>query len=181
MAETQSTRRLHGLLWILLAWAGLIFGRLVWLQVIHHDELAHLAQQQQQRTQQIPAARGSIFDRNGQTLAKSLPAESVCVNPQKISDPGMAADLLSRVLNLNREKVFDKIQEASLRGSGFLWIKRKILADEAARLRSLNLALGRIPARNAALLSAPSVGRARGRLDGYRQSRRYVRARHGWN
>ena len=140
MAETQSTRRLHGLLWILLAWAGLIFGRLVWLQVIHHDELAHLAQQQQQRTQQIPAARGSIFDRNGQTLAKSLPAESVCVNPQKISDPGMAADLLSRVLNLNREKVFDKIQEASLRGSGFLWIKRKILADEAARLRSLNLA-----------------------------------------
>ncbi len=51
----------------------------------------------------------------------------------------MAADLLSRVLDLNREKLFDKIQEASLRGSGFLWIKRKILADEAARLRSLKL------------------------------------------
>ncbi len=83
--------------------------------------------------------RGAIFDRNGQTLAKSLPAESVCVNPQKISDPGMAADLLSRVLNMDREKLFDKIQEASLRDSGFLWIKRKVLADEAARLRSLKL------------------------------------------
>jgi cell division protein FtsI (penicillin-binding protein 3) len=140
MAETQSTRRLHGLLWLLLGWSGLIFGRLVWLQVIHHDELSRLAQMQQSRTEQVPAMRGSIFDRNGQTLAKSLPAESVCVNPQKISDPGMAADLLSRVLKMNREKLFDKIQEASARGSGFLWIKRKILSDEAARLRSLNLA-----------------------------------------
>ena len=85
MAETQSTRRLHVLLWLLLGWSGLIFGRLVWLQVIHHDELARMAQQQQQRSEQIPALRGSIFDRNGQTLAKSIPAESVCVNPQKIS------------------------------------------------------------------------------------------------
>ena len=139
MAETQSTRRLHLLLWLLLAWAGVIFARLVSLQVIHHDDLLRLAQQQQQRTREIPAMRGTIFDRTGQPLAKSMPAESVCVNPQKIRDPGMAADILSRVLDLNRDTLFDKIQAASLRGSGFLWIKRKILADEAERLRSLKL------------------------------------------
>lgn len=139
MAEPQSTRRLHLLLWLLLAWAGVIFARLVSLQVIHHDDLLRLAQQQQQRTREIPAMRGTIFDRAGQPLAKSMPAESVCVNPQKIRDPGMAADILSRILDLDRDALYDKIQAAYLRGSGFLWIKRKILAEEADRLRSLKL------------------------------------------
>ncbi|HLH39125.1 MAG TPA: penicillin-binding protein [Bryobacteraceae bacterium] len=139
MAEDQATFRLHRLLWLLLGWAGLIFVRLVWLQVIHHDDLLRLAQQQQQKMQWIPALRGTIFDRNGQALAKSLPAESVCVNPQKISDPAMAADLLSQALNLDRAKLQEKIEDAKLRGSGFLWVKRKIMEDEAGALRSLNL------------------------------------------
>jgi cell division protein FtsI (penicillin-binding protein 3) len=139
MPESQSTRRLQWLLWVLLVWAGGIFARLIWLQVIHHDDLLRQAQQQQQRTVEIQAMRGSIFDRSRQPLAKSLPAESVCVNPQKIKDAGVAAHLLAGVLKLDRKKLFDKISEASARGGGFLWIKRKISADEAARVRSLNL------------------------------------------
>jgi cell division protein FtsI (penicillin-binding protein 3) len=139
MPENQSTKRLHFLLWMLLGWSGLIFCRLVFLQVIHHDDLLRQAQQQQQRTREIPALRGTIFDRTGQPLAKSMPTESVCVNPQKIPDPGMAADILSRVLDLNRARLFEKIQTASMRHSGFLWIKRKIAAEEAQRLRSLSL------------------------------------------
>jgi cell division protein FtsI (penicillin-binding protein 3) len=139
MPQIHSTRRLHYLLWLLLGWAGVVFARLVWLQVIDHDELARLAQQQQQRSKEIPALRGTILDRTGQPLAKSMPAESVCVNPQKISDPGMAADLLSRILDLDRRKVLEKIEAAELRGSGFLWIKRKVAAEEAERLRSLKL------------------------------------------
>src|SRR5258708_5518079 len=133
MAESQPTRRLHVLLWILLGWAGVIFVRLLWLQVLHHDDLTRLAQQQQQRTKEIPATRGTIFDRTGQPLAKSVPAESVCVNPQKIPDAAMAADLLSRVLQLDRKKLQQRIESAKFRNSGFLWIKRKILSDEADR------------------------------------------------
>ena len=139
MREGQSNRRLHFLLWLLLGWSGVVFGRLVWLQVIHHDDLLRQAQQQQQRVREIPALRGTILDRTGQTLAKSMPAESVCVNPQRIPDTGTAADMLSRVLNLDRAELYDKIETARLRRSGFLWIKRKIQADEAERLRSLKL------------------------------------------
>jgi cell division protein FtsI/penicillin-binding protein 2 len=82
MAENQSTRRLSWLLWGLLLWAGVIFARLVSLQVFEHDDLAKQAQHQQSRTIEISAMRGSILDRTGQPLAKSMPAESVCVNPQ---------------------------------------------------------------------------------------------------
>lgn len=137
---TQPARRLHVLLWILLGWAGVIFVRLFLLQVVHHDDLARMAQQQQSRTKEIPAMRGAILDRNGQPLAKSVPAESVCVNPLKIPDPAVAADLLSGILDLDREKLRQRIEGAKLRGSGFLWIKRKILSDEADRVRALNLA-----------------------------------------
>ncbi len=139
MPETQSTKRLRWLLRILLAWVGAIVLRLVWLQVIQHDELLRLAQQQQQKLVEIQALRGTIFDRTGQPLAKTLPAESICINPQRIPDPGVAADLLSPLLDLDRAKLYDRIVSAKLRKSGFLWVKRKVSADEAERVRSLKL------------------------------------------
>src|SRR5579872_4867557 len=92
-----TNRRFEGLLWVMLLWVFAIFGRLVWLQVLHHDELLRMAQQQQRKTVQIQATRGTIFDRTGQPLAKSLPAESICVNPAKIPDVGVATELLGRV------------------------------------------------------------------------------------
>src|SRR5580700_2494141 len=139
MAENQSTRRLNWLLWILLFWATGIFARLITLQVIDHDDLARLAQQQQQRTKELPAMRGSILDRAGQPLAKSMPAQSVCVNPQKLPGLGVVADKLAGVLHLDRGVLFSKIEGAYLRGTSFMWVKRKIDADEAERLRSLKL------------------------------------------
>ncbi len=139
MAENQSTRRLSWLLWGVLLWAGVIFARLVSLQVFEHDDLARQAQHQQSRTSEIAAMRGSILDRAGQPLAKSMPAESVCVNPQRLPDRGVAADILAGVLKLDRNDLYNKIQIAFLRGGGFLWVKRKIEADEAGRLRSLKL------------------------------------------
>jgi cell division protein FtsI (penicillin-binding protein 3) len=139
MAENQSTRRLSWLLWILLLWAVGIFARLITLQVIQHDELTRLAEQQQSRTKELPAVRGSILDRAGQPLAKSMPAQSVCVNPQKLPDLGVAAEKLAEVLKLDRGALFNKIQGAYLRGTSFMWVKRKIDADEAERLRGLKL------------------------------------------
>ncbi len=139
MPETLSTRRLRWLLRLLLVWAGAVFCKLIWLQVVHHDELVKLAEQQQQKMVEIEAPRGTIFDRTGQPLAKTLPAESICINPLKIPDAGVAADLLSRVLDLKRTALYNRIATAKLRNSGFLWVKRKVSAEEADRVRSLRL------------------------------------------
>ena len=139
MPENQSTQRLKWLLWLMLAWVVTIVGRLAFLQVVRHDELLRLAQSQQQKTVAIEATRGAIFDRAGQPLAKTLPAESICVNPSKIPDVSVAADILSRVLDLDRKDLFDRIQNAKNHKSGFLWVKRKVEAEEAARVRSLRL------------------------------------------
>ena len=137
MTETVQIRRLRWLLWVLLAWMAAIFARLVLLQVFHHEELLRLAQQQQQKNEEIQAVRGTIFDRAGQPLAKTLPAESICVNPLKIPDPGVAADILSRVLDVDRLALYQRIVAAKARKNGFLWVKRKVSGQEAARVRSL--------------------------------------------
>jgi cell division protein FtsI/penicillin-binding protein 2 len=136
---SPSNRRFEWLLWALLIWVFAIFARLVWLQVMHHDELLKMAQQQQQKTVEIQAVRGTIFDRTGQPLAKTLPAESICVNPSKIPDLGVAADLLSRLLEMDRKKLYEKMAASRRRSSGFLWVKRKVSSDEANRVRSLKL------------------------------------------
>ena len=128
--------------------------KLLSLQVWHHDELVKLAEQQQQKTVEIEAPRGTIFDRTGQPLAKTLPAESICINPMKIPDAGVAADLLSRVLDLKRTPLYDRITMAKARNSGFLWVKRKVSAEEAERVRSLKLDWVEFRPEDAALLSA---------------------------
>ena len=139
MFENLSSRRLLWLLRFLLVWIAAIVVRLVWLQVFLHDDLLRLAQQQQQRLVEVPAVRGSILDRNNEPLAKSMPAESISVNPQQIPDVHVAADLLARVLNLDQDKLYDQILSAKLRGSKFVWVKRKVELQEAERVRILKL------------------------------------------
>lgn len=139
MLENQSTQRLKWLLWLMLLWVAAIVGRLAFLQVFRHDELLRMALSQQQRTVAIEAVRGTIFDRSGQPLAKTLPAESIVVNPLKIPDISVAADILSRVLDVDRTELYNHIESAKFHKSGFLWVKRKVSSEEAGRVRSLKL------------------------------------------
>src|SRR5580658_6591931 len=140
MLETQSTKRLLWLLRALILWVVVIFLRLIWLQVLQHDDLLRQAQSQQQKVVPIQAQRGSILDRSGQPLAKSLPAESVLVNPKRVKDAVVTADLLAPILGLDRRQLAERIRSAIRRDSGFLWVKRKVTADEAERVRSYRLA-----------------------------------------
>jgi cell division protein FtsI (penicillin-binding protein 3) len=139
MPETQSTKRLLWLLRALIVWVAVIFLRLIWLQVLQHDDLLRQAQSQQQKVVPIQAQRGSILDRFGQPLAKSLPAESVLVNPRRVKDAAVTANLLAPILGLDARQLAEKIRAAARRESGFLWVKRKVTAGEAERVRSYHL------------------------------------------
>lgn len=129
-------------------WAFFIFWRLVYLQVACHETLLQEARRQQTDITDVPALRGALFDRLGRLLAKSLLADSVYVNPRQLPDDGVAADLLSGVLSLDRNQLLARIQ-APLRcpgchrphesRRGFLWVKRRISPSESERLRSLDL------------------------------------------
>ena len=87
---------------ILFLWALAIFARLIVLQVVQHDKYVEIARKQQEEQIPIPAPRGSIFDRNGQPLAISVPVDSVSVNPRQITDPQMASVVLGTFLKLDQ-------------------------------------------------------------------------------
>jgi cell division protein FtsI (penicillin-binding protein 3) len=137
--DPLATRRVHMLVRVAFVWAALIAARLIQLQVVQHSQYTQLARGQQQKLEEIKAPRGAILDRYGQRLAMSLPAESVCVDPLRVPDAAVAADILAKVLNLDSGDLLAKLKSAAEGRRGFLWVKRKITRDEAQRLRDLNL------------------------------------------
>ena len=90
----MAERRLKWLAWIVVAWCAAIFFKLVSLQVFHHAEYVRLAKARQEKAVEIPGPRGTLFDRTGQVLAISAPTESVFINPLKVPDLGLAAEIL---------------------------------------------------------------------------------------
>jgi cell division protein FtsI (penicillin-binding protein 3) len=138
-AEPLTTKRLRILARSSLIWGVLILCRLVQLQIVRHEELRKSALQQQDREIEIQAPRGVIFDRNGHRLAMSLPVDSVCINPLKVPDMMVAADLLSRELQVSHDELVGKMATAIDRGRGFMWVKRKLSPEESERIRHFNL------------------------------------------
>ncbi|HWC96244.1 MAG TPA: penicillin-binding protein [Candidatus Sulfopaludibacter sp.] len=130
-------RRLTWLAVLVLAWGGAIFYKLISLQVLHHQEYVKQARLHQEVVREIPAPRGTIFDRNGQPLAMSIPTEAVYVNPLKIPDIGVAADLLSQFLHMDREELYGRLKSSVEKSRGYLVIKKKITFDEGQHLRNL--------------------------------------------
>ncbi|HTC90135.1 MAG TPA: penicillin-binding protein [Bryobacteraceae bacterium] len=137
--DPLATKRVHVLVRVAFVWAALIVVRLIQLQVVQHSQFAEMAREQQQRMEEIKAPRGAILDRYGQRLAMSLPAESVCVDPLRVPDISVAAEVLSKVLKLDAVDLLAKLKTAVDDHRGFLWVKRKITREEAKRLRDLNL------------------------------------------
>jgi cell division protein FtsI (penicillin-binding protein 3) len=132
-------RRLTWLAAVVLAWAAAIFIQLISLQVVHHREYLGKAAARQEISIEIPAPRGTIFSRSGRRLAMSVTTQSVYVNPIKLPDVGVAAQLLSLALNMDRTALEARLREAQQDRRGFLWIKRKISPEEADGLRKFSM------------------------------------------
>lgn len=132
-------RRLKWLACFVVIWGAVIFCKLVSLQVFHHDEYVRMARQRQEKAREIPAPRGAIYDRHGQALALSAPAISVNVNPLKLPDLEVAAQILGAELHLDIPELYATLKQARENKRGYLWVKRKAHYEEAKRLRNLNL------------------------------------------
>ena len=130
-------RRLLVIAGILALWSGAVVAKLSSLQLVHHQQFAQKARAKQEVVRQLPAPRGTIFDRSGQTLAMSLPSESVIVNPTKLPNVAVAADLLERVLHMGNSGLADKLKQAAEKGRGYFVVKHFITPEEAASVRAL--------------------------------------------
>src|SRR5690349_10475434 len=111
-AKTQPITRSAFLAVGAAAWGTAIFGKLIYLQVLKHKHYAGQAREQQLKMVEVPGPRGSIYDRNGQPLAMSVPVDSVYVNPKRLPDLRVAADIIAPVLGLDQEQLYARLKSA---------------------------------------------------------------------
>lgn len=126
---------------LLLFWFFVIIIRLFDLQVLEHKKLKTEVVEQSQDLITILPTRGTIFDRNGKILARSLPAASVFFSPTK--DEPLEKQIrsiyqLKGILGLSESEI-NKILNSVEKRKRFTWIKRKIPLELAERIRSLKL------------------------------------------
>ena len=87
-----------------LLWSVGIVARLVFLQVLSHDEMVLIAESQSTRVIEAPAKRGEIYDRNGRLLAFSVDADSMYAVPAEVGDaPAAAAELCGALADCDQE------------------------------------------------------------------------------
>ena len=132
-ASDTATRVLILAAILTVAFAGLA-GRLGWLMIIKHGELAALAERQYSRTIALQGARGPIVDRHGAPLATSTPAESLFAQPRGIGDPVRLAAALAPIVDVPARDLHAQLTS----GKGFVWLRRKLPPAIAARVRALN-------------------------------------------
>src|SRR5579862_2160944 len=105
----QLKRALLLLLFLSAAFAGLGY-RLVDLQVLRHDELARLAQDNTQREYWQAPRRGDILDTHGNILATSVPAKTICADPSLIGSQQMVvANALAPLLQMSEADLYPKL------------------------------------------------------------------------
>ncbi|MDD4090934.1 MAG: penicillin-binding protein [Smithellaceae bacterium] len=127
--------RLASILAIFLILFIALLSRAFQLQVLSGEKLKQLAVRQHITTIPIHSERGMIYDRNGEKLAMSVLADSVCADPTRISDRTKVSREIASILNLDSSAVLKKISEPK----SFCWLARKISSQQALMVESANL------------------------------------------
>ena len=122
-------------------WSGLIVFRLVQLQVIQHGRYKAEVLEQSRNKLPIRPQRGTIFDRQGKILARSLPVQSVFLSPAP--DSSRAAEMgkvekLKDVLGLSFSEL-QAIGKRIERKERFIYLQRQVPDETAEQAISLGL------------------------------------------
>jgi cell division protein FtsI (penicillin-binding protein 3) len=115
---------------LVLAWIG-IGARLVDVQALNADAYEEQGLDQRIKNEELDAARGTIFDRDGVELAVTVDAVTVFADPTMVADAAAAARLLAPLIGL-REEALEEMLSADSR---FAYLSRRLERAEAGRVR----------------------------------------------
>jgi cell division protein FtsI (penicillin-binding protein 3) len=134
-ARNSTNLRLYILAGVFVFWCATISVRLVYLQIFRYGNFEHRAQHQQQRTEEVSARRGIIYDRQGRELAMSINVDSVFAVPSEMPKPASTISLIARITKQDPHELLAKCEAVK----SFCWLARKPDPEISARIRSLNL------------------------------------------
>ncbi len=122
-------------------WLLVVILRLVQLQVIDHLSSRKDVIEQNRLINIITPKRGTIYDRQGNILARSIPSLSFYYAPGRdelLEEQFRKIEKLKKVLNLS-SKDHLAIKERIKNNTSFIWIKRKITPERARKVKDLQL------------------------------------------
>ncbi|RXJ72482.1 peptidoglycan glycosyltransferase FtsI [Veronia nyctiphanis] len=126
---------------IAMALAGLV-ARAAYIQVIEPDKLRQEGDMRSLRVKALPTARGMITDRNGESLAVSVPVKAVWADPVQIFKHGGLADkekwhALADVLELDRNSLLKRLSDNQ--SKRFIYLQRQVGPAVTAYIKNLKL------------------------------------------
>ena len=102
------------LTWIAIAfvlYGVAIFVKLLYVQVVQYDELSTLAKENWDREIPFSTQRGEIVDRKGEVIVTNELAPTMYFMPAQNENKEQVADALSQVLNKDKTKLLEKLQQ----------------------------------------------------------------------
>ncbi len=133
--RNSTNTRLYLLAGILVLWCGGICLRLVYLQIFRYGSFEKRAIHERERTEEVSARRGIIYDRTGRELAMSISVDSAFAVPTEIPDLAGTISLISKITKTDPRETLAKCKAART----FCWVARKADGEIANRIRALNL------------------------------------------
>ncbi len=115
--------------------------RLIQLQVIDHQRLRDAVNEQNQLERDIYPERGTITDRHGKIMVRSLPVPTVFFVPngqEPATEQFARVERLKKILQLSGREL-QKIRAQIEKGSPFVYVKRQIRPDQAEQVKRLGL------------------------------------------
>jgi len=121
--------------YIIVAFAAYIACRFFIVQVRQGPALAERAYEQHLTTVELAAHRGTIYDRDGNALVRSLPSQSIYVAPSDVSDPAATARALAPVLGRSPATLEALLQSKT----AYAQLDHKVARDRADAVAKLAL------------------------------------------
>jgi cell division protein FtsI (penicillin-binding protein 3) len=120
---------------LLVAWGSLGF-RLFQIQVV--DAAVYEERSREQRTirQDLAAARGTIFDRQGQLLAVTVDGVTVSVNLAEVEDTKVMASLVAAAVGGDRDALIERLESKE---TGWITLLRQLEPAEVDGLKEMDL------------------------------------------
>jgi cell division protein FtsI (penicillin-binding protein 3) len=132
--HVRSHRRLLGIKIGLIVCLSLLVVRLVQIQVIQAGAYREKARKQYESRMELPAARGTISDRNGKVLVSNTMYVSFAADPAVAgSDRDDIAARFARVFNKSRESYMGDMRDETRR---FVWLERGVKPSLSSRIHA---------------------------------------------
>ncbi|MGP6158841.1 MAG: peptidoglycan D,D-transpeptidase FtsI family protein [Vulcanimicrobiaceae bacterium] len=130
-----SSRRAKFLFYALFLVAGYLVYHLYMVQIKDGPDLARRAYEQRLETIPLAAQRGTIYDRDGNPMVRSLPSQSVYATLRQVGNKGATARALAPILDVPESDL-----DATLAGKGaYVLVAHKASRDASDRITKLAL------------------------------------------